>query len=179
MWKTVRYLCLKPGQYVRSSQGDTTTGHLNTNKVDHRHGRTQTRSLCRPLRGRSGKDVRLEIGRPGFDSRLRLRSFSRSSHASDLKIGSPEATLPGAWRYRVSAGIGWLGVSILGLGEIESCTATHISYTCVSGSVPKIHQRVARALSSQQTASTSLCRQIRHGSRPSQQQQRERQGRVQ
>ena len=31
----------------------------------------------------------------------------------DLKIGTPVATLPGTWRYRVSAGTGWLGVSIL------------------------------------------------------------------
>ena len=29
------------------------------------------------------------------------------------------ATLPGAWRYRVSAGSGWPGVSILWLGEME------------------------------------------------------------
>ena len=39
---------------------------------------------------------------PGFESRLR-GDFSRSSHTSDLKIGIPVATLPGAWRYRVSA----------------------------------------------------------------------------
>ena len=39
---------------------------------------------------------------------------------SDLKIGTPVATLPGAWRYRVSAGAGWPGVSILCLGEMES-----------------------------------------------------------
>ena len=39
--------------------------------------------------------------------------FSGSSHTSDLKIGTPVATLPGAWRYRVSAGTGWPGVSIL------------------------------------------------------------------
>ena len=45
---------------------------------------------------------------------------SGSSHTSDLKIGTPVATLPGAWRYRVSAGTGQLGVSILWLGEIES-----------------------------------------------------------
>ena len=32
---------------------------------------------------------------PGFESRLR-RDFSRSSHTSDLKIGTPVATLPGA-----------------------------------------------------------------------------------
>ena len=43
--------------------------------------------------------------------------FSRSSHTSDSKIGTPVATLPGAWRYRVSAGT---GVSILRLGEVES-----------------------------------------------------------
>ena len=39
--------------------------------------------------------------------------FSGSSHTSDLKIGTPVATLPDAWRYRVSAGTGWPGVSIL------------------------------------------------------------------
>ena len=39
--------------------------------------------------------------------------FSGSSHTSDLKIGTPAATLPGALRYRVSAGTGRPGVSIL------------------------------------------------------------------
>ena len=39
--------------------------------------------------------------------------FPGSSHTSDLKIGTPVAILPGAWRYRVSAGTGWPGVSIL------------------------------------------------------------------
>ena len=38
--------------------------------------------------------------------------FSGSSHTSDLNIGTPVATLPGAWRYRVSAGTGRPGVSI-------------------------------------------------------------------
>ena len=46
--------------------------------------------------------------------------FPGSSHTSDLKIGTPVATLPGAWRYRVSTGTGWLGVSILWVGEMES-----------------------------------------------------------
>ena len=46
--------------------------------------------------------------------------FSGSSHTSDLNIGTPVATLPGAWRYRVSAGTGRPGVSILWLGEMES-----------------------------------------------------------
>ena len=39
--------------------------------------------------------------------------FSGSSHTSDSKIGTPVATPPGAWRYRVSAGTGRPGVSIL------------------------------------------------------------------
>ena len=39
--------------------------------------------------------------------------FSGSSHTIDLKIGTPVATLPGAWRYRVSTGTGRPGVSIL------------------------------------------------------------------
>ena len=39
--------------------------------------------------------------------------FSGSSHNSDLKIGTPVATLPGAWRCRVNAGTGRPGVSIL------------------------------------------------------------------
>ena len=56
---------------------------------------------------------------PGFESRLR-RDFSGSSYTSDLKIGTPVATLPGAWRYRVSVGTGRTGVSILRLGEVES-----------------------------------------------------------
>ena len=39
--------------------------------------------------------------------------FSGSSHTSDLKTGTPVAILPGAWRYRVGAGTGRPGVSIL------------------------------------------------------------------
>ena len=46
--------------------------------------------------------------------------FPGSSHTSDLRTGTPAATLPGAWRHGVSAGIGWSGVSILWLGEMES-----------------------------------------------------------
>ena len=49
---------------------------------------------------------------PGSESPM-PRDFSGSSHTSDLKIGTPEATLPGAWRYRVSAGAGRPGVGIL------------------------------------------------------------------
>ena len=39
--------------------------------------------------------------------------FAGSSHTSDFKIGTPVATLPCAWHYRVSAGTGRPGVSIL------------------------------------------------------------------
>ena len=37
-----------------------------------------------------------------------------------LENGIPVATLPGTWRYRISAGTGWPGVSILRPGEVES-----------------------------------------------------------
>ena len=36
---------------------------------------------------------------PGFESRWR-RDFAESSHTSELYIGTPVATLPGAWLYR-------------------------------------------------------------------------------
>ena len=43
----------------------------------------------------------------GFDSRLHREDFSGLSHTSDLKLfGTPVATLPGAWHFRVSAGTG-------------------------------------------------------------------------
>ena len=50
---------------------------------------------------------------PGFESRLRSGDFPGSSHTVDLKIGTPVATLPRAWCYKISAGTGWPGVSIL------------------------------------------------------------------
>ena len=56
---------------------------------------------------------------PGLNP-ARARIFSGSSHTGDLKIGTPVATLPGAWHYRVSAGTGWPDVSIVWLGEVES-----------------------------------------------------------
>ena len=55
---------------------------------------------------------------PGFESRLRHGDISRSGHISDFKIGTPVATLPGPWRYRVSARTGRPGVSILLPGEV-------------------------------------------------------------
>ena len=46
---------------------------------------------------------------PGFESHFRP-DFSGSSHTNDLKIGTPVATMPGAWRYRVSTGTGRIDV---------------------------------------------------------------------
>ena len=46
--------------------------------------------------------------------------FPGSSRTSGLKIDTPVATLTGAWCYRVSAGTGLSGVSIMWLGEMES-----------------------------------------------------------
>ena len=42
-----------------------------------------------------------------------VRDYSGSSHTIDLKIGTPVATLSGAWHYRVSTGTGRPSVSIL------------------------------------------------------------------
>ena len=63
--------------------------------------------------------LRLEKGSGGRHFMLLMQGMgmqgvqlSRVS-TSDFKIGTPVATLPGAWRYRVSAGTGRPGVSIL------------------------------------------------------------------
>ena len=52
-------------------------------------------------------------GNPEFNSCMCHGNFSGSSHTSDLKIGTPVATLTGAWCYRVSTGAGWPSFSIL------------------------------------------------------------------
>ena len=63
--------------------------------------------------------VGLVVRRPPRDRKVQGSNpacegiFSGSSHTSDFKIGTPLATLPGAWRYRVSTGTGRPGVSIL------------------------------------------------------------------
>ena len=57
--------------------------------------------------------VHLQSGRSRVRIPLAPGFFLGSSHTSDLKIGTPQATLPGAWRYRVSTGTGRPGVSIL------------------------------------------------------------------
>ena len=50
---------------------------------------------------------------PGFGSRLRRDFFRGRVIPVTLKTGTPVAILPGVWRYKVSAGTGWPGVSIL------------------------------------------------------------------
>ena len=77
---------------------------------------TTTAPPCCP----NGKTSASRVAYPGFDSCCRSGSFSRLSHTTDLNIGSPVATLPGAWCYRVSAGTGQPCVSILWLGEMAS-----------------------------------------------------------
>ena len=75
---------------------------------------------CDHLTGLVVKASASEAEGPAFESHFQ-QDFSRSSHTSDLIIGTPVVTLPGAWRYRVSSGTGRPGVSILWLGEVESC----------------------------------------------------------
>ena len=60
----------------------------------------------------SGKASASKAEDPRFEFYLQW-NFSGSSHTSDSKIATPVATLPGAWCYRVSAGTGQPGVSIL------------------------------------------------------------------
>ena len=50
-----------------------------------------------------GKASASSAADPGLDSRFRCGDFLGLSHTIDQKIGTPVATLPGAWCYRVSA----------------------------------------------------------------------------
>ena len=59
----------------------------------------------------SGKASTSGAEDPGFESRLRRNFFGVIPETK--KIGTPVTTLPGTWRYRVGAGTGWPGVSIL------------------------------------------------------------------
>ena len=77
------------------------------------------RYLYLPPRWPSGWDVRLESRRFRVQFPLAVWCFFPVRHTSDLKIGTPVATLPGACRFRVSAGTGWPSVSILWLGEVD------------------------------------------------------------
>ena len=77
-----------------------------------------------------------------------------TSHTSVLKIGTPVATLPGIWCYRVSAGTGWSGISILWLAEIESlicnfCLSAAAVQLSEQRSASEIHRHIAVTLSKQ------------------------------
>ena len=65
----------------------------------------------RPPLWPSGQSVRLESVRSQVRIPLAPRFFR--GHTSDVKIDTPVAILPGAWRYKVSAGTDRPGVSIL------------------------------------------------------------------
>ena len=67
-----------------------------------------------PLVGIVAKASASRAEDPGFESRVQ-QDFYRSSHTSDLKIGTPVTTLPGA-----CAWTGQPSVSVLWLGEVES-----------------------------------------------------------
>ena len=102
-------LCLQPQTVTLpgkslclQSQTVTLPGQIVVSAITNSH--TAQHSIAQPLITQRSSRVRIPLT-PGF--------FSRSSHTSDFKIGTPVAILPGAWCYRVSAGTGLPGVSML------------------------------------------------------------------
>ena len=65
----------------------------------------------------SGLGIRLDIGSVPACA---VGFFFWSSHTSDVKIGTPVTTMPGAWCYSISAGTGWPSISVLWVSEIDS-----------------------------------------------------------
>ena len=55
----------------------------------------------------------MDAGFQWYGKASQLENILGSVCVCDLKIGTPVGTLPDAWRYRVSAGTGRPGVSIL------------------------------------------------------------------
>ena len=103
-------------QFILSSERDLGNGEpkpMLAQREKFPSGDAQNPRHCRPPRWPSGKASASRAEDPGFESSLRRDFFSGSSHTSDSKIDTLVATLPGAWRYRVSAGTGRPGVSIL------------------------------------------------------------------
>ena len=76
------------------------------------HPQRQPVGSIRPPRWPSGKASASRAKIPGSNPACD-GIFWGSSHTSDSKIGTPVATLPGAWCYRVSTGTGRPGVSTL------------------------------------------------------------------
>ena len=90
------------------------------NVSSHLYSRAETTSVtCGRNPGLKDRLAGLVVRRPPRELKIPGLNpacagiFSGSSHTSDLKIGTPVATLSGAWRYKVSTGTGWPGVSIL------------------------------------------------------------------
>ena len=81
----------------------------------------------------SGYGIRLEGSRPGFDFHFVHGEFPGLSHTRNLKLITPVETQPEAWHHRVSAGTGWPGVSMLGLGEIENLISKFCCMLSVRG----------------------------------------------
>ena len=84
-------------------------------------------SLSQPPRWPSGKVSAWRVTDLGFDPHFHRGDLSTTSHTGDLKIDSPMATMPGAWRYRDGTGTGWPGVSIPWLAETATLIGTFIS----------------------------------------------------
>ena len=101
----------KPDQDVCGTQ--TRSGCLwDTNQIRMSVGHKPDQDVC-GTQTRSGclwdtNQIRMSVGH-----KPEWAIFSRSSQTSDLKTGTPVATLPDAWHSRVSAGTGWPGVRIL------------------------------------------------------------------
>ena len=110
--------CAQSERHTNASTDPVTSGAVSqwlcTVRASHQHW------LCHiPPRWPSGKASASRAEDPRVRIPLAPGFFSGSSHTSDSKIGTPVATQPGAWRYRVSAGTGRPGVSIPWLGEVE------------------------------------------------------------
>ena len=147
-------VCLSVCLSIIHSRGHTHERFISCHRLTHTHTRARarahargyslslslshshTRSQCGWSPLSSNRLVRLESRRSQVRIPLAPGFFSGSSHTSDLKIGTPVATLPGAWQYRVSTGTGRPGVSILWLGEVELL----ICNFCLSVAARKIEQ---------------------------------------
>ena len=81
-------------------------------------------SLSEPPRWPSGKPSASRAVDLGSIPSFAAACF-RPGHTSDLRTGTPVATLPGARRCRAIGGNSWSGVRILGLGKIQNVIGNH------------------------------------------------------
>ena len=107
-----------PGRVATGAQNFEVSGMTRPGKIPVQTG-IKPRVCCSPGGGRLGLVVKADALRaedPGFQSRLQQDFFGVESYQwlkNWHSSGYP------AWRYRVSAGTGRPGVSILWLGEVE------------------------------------------------------------